>query len=317
MKITVLEPLSVSEENLREIAKPITDRGHELIIYNEKTLDNEVLKERVKDTDILVIANSPLEGEVIEAAENLKMISVAFTGVDHVDLKVCRERDILVSNAAGYSTHSVAELAFGMIISLLRNIVPLDRVTREGGTMAGYRRRDLYGKTLGVVGTGAIGAKVAEIGLAFGCEVLAYNRSESEGLKAKGVKYMDIEDILRESDIVTIHLPLTAETKGFIDEDKLRLMKEDAILVNTARGPIVDNTALAKILKEGKIAGAGIDVFDMEPPLDRDYPILKEKNAVVTPHIGFATEEAMVRRAHIVFSNIDCWLDGNPQNIVK
>lgn len=317
MKITVLEPLSVSEENLREIAKPITDRGHELIIYNEKTLDNEVLKERVKDTDILVIANSPLEGEVIEAAENLKMISVAFTGVDHVDLKVCRERDILVSNAAGYSTHSVAELAFGMIISLLRNIVPLDRVTREGGTMAGYRRRDLYGKTLGVVGTGAIGAKVAEIGLVFGCEVLAYNRSESQDLKAKGVKYMDIEDIFRESDIVTIHLPLTAETKGFIDEDKLRLMKEDAILVNTARGPIVDNIALAKILKEGKIAGAGIDVFDMEPPLDRDYPLLKEKNAVVTPHIGFATEEAMVRRGHIVFSNIDCWLDGKLQNVVK
>lgn len=317
MRITVLEPLSVSEENLRELAKPITDRGHELIIYNERSLDKEVLKKRVKDTDILVIANSPLEGEVIEAAKKLKMISVAFTGVDHVDLRVCRERGILVSNAAGYSTHSVAELAFGMIISLLRNIVPLDRVTREGGNMEGYRRRDLYGKTLGVVGTGAIGAKVAELGLAFGCKVLAYNRSENEDLKAKGIRYMDIEDIFKESDIVTIHLPLNAETKGFVDEDKLRLMKEDAILVNTARGPIVDNIALSKILKEGKIAGAGIDVFDMEPPLDRDYPLLKEKNAVVTPHIGFATEEAMVRRANIVFSNIDCWLDGKPENIVN
>lgn len=317
MKITVLEPLSVPEEDLRKIAKSITDKGHELEIFNDKTSDIEVLKERVKDTDILIIANSPLKGEVIRAAENLKMISVAFTGVDHVDLDVCRERDILVSNAAGYSTHSVAELSFGMMISLLRNIVPLDRVTREGGTMAGYRQRDLYGKTLGVVGTGAIGSKVAEIGLAFGCNVLAYNRSENTDLKAKGVKYIDIEDLFRESDIITIHLPLTPETRGFIDEDKLRLMKKDALLINTARGPIIDNEALAKILKEEKIAGAGIDVFDMEPPLDRDYPLLKEKNVVVTPHIGFATEEAMIRRAYIAFNNVGSWIDGKPENIIK
>ena len=120
MKIVVLEPLGVAEEELREIAKPITDKGHELTIYNEKTPDVEVLKERVKDSDILIIANSPLKSEVIQAAENLKMISVAFTGFDHVDLDICKERQISVSNAAGYSTHSVAELAYGLMISLLR-----------------------------------------------------------------------------------------------------------------------------------------------------------------------------------------------------
>lgn len=316
MKITILEPLGVSEEELREIGKPITDAGHELVIYNEHTSDVEVLKERVKDTDILVIANSPLSGEVINAAENLKMISVAFTGVDHVDLETCKERDILVSNAAGYSTPAVAELAFGLMISVFRAIVPLDKVTREGGTMAGYRQRELHGKTIGLVGTGAIGSKVAEVGLAFGCDVIAYNRSENQDLKAKGVKYMDLEDILKESDIVSVHLPLTAETKGLIDEDKLRLMKEDAILINTARGPIIDNAALAKILNQGKIAGAGIDVFDMEPPLDKDYPLLKADNAVVAPHIGFASEEAMVRRAHIAFNNVSGWMDEKPVNVI-
>lgn len=316
MKIVVLEPLGVSEQDIRSIAIPITNKGHELVIYNDKSANIEVLKERVKDTDILVIANMPLSGEVIRAAENLKMISVAFTGVDHVDLGFCRERNILVSNAAGYSTHSVAELAFGLMISLLRNIVPLDEITRDGGTKVGYSQNDLYGKTLGVIGTGAIGIKVAEIGLAFGCNVIAFNRTENEELKAKGVKYMSLDDIFKESDIVTLHLPLTDETKGIVNEDRLNLMKENAVLINTARGPLVDNEALAKVLREEKIAGAGIDVFDLEPPLPLEYSLLKENKAVVTPHIGFATEEAMVRRAKIVFENITRWIEGNPQNVV-
>lgn len=316
MKITILEPLGVSEEELRQIAKPITDKGHELIIYNEKSTDVEVLKDRVKDTDALIIANSPLKREVIEAAKNLKIISVAFTGFDHVDLEVCKERGITVSNAAGYSTHSVAELAYGMMISLLRKIVPLDKVTRDGGTMAGYRQNDLYGKTLGIVGMGAIGKKVANLGLAFGCNVIAYNRSKDEELVNQGVKYMELDELLKESDIVTIHLPLTDSTKGLISEEKLKLMKKDAILINTARGPIIDNEALAKALKEGWIAGAAIDVFDMEPPIPSEYSLLKENNAVLTPHIGFATEEAMVRRAHIAFGNVDGWMEGTPQNVV-
>ncbi len=316
MKITILEPLGVSEEDLREIAKPITEKGHELIIYNEKSTDMEVLKERVKDTDALIIANSPLKREVIEAAKNLKMISVAFTGFDHVDLDICKERDITVSNAAGYSTHSVAELAYGLMISLLRKIVPLDKVTRDGGTMAGYRQNDLYGRTLGIVGMGAIGKKVANLGLAFGCNVIAYNRSQDEELVNQGVRYMELDEVLKQSDIVTIHLPLTDGTRGLINEDKLKLMKKDALLVNTARGPIIDNEALAKALNEGWIAGAGIDVFDMEPPIPGDYSLLKAKNAILTPHIGFATEEAMVRRAHIAFGNVDGWMENNPQNVV-
>lgn len=317
MKITVLEPLGVSEEKIRTIAKPITDAGHELEIFNDKSSDKEILKERVKDAEILVIANSPLEGEVIRAAKNLKMISVAFTGVDHVDLDVCRERDICLSNSAGYSTPAVVELAFGLMISVFRNIVPLDKVTREGGTMTGYSQREIQGKTLGVVGTGAIGSDVAKVGLAFGAGVIAYNRSENEELKSLGVEYKTLEDLFKESDIISIHLPLNNGTKGIIDEDKLSLMKETAILINTARGPIIDNKALAKALNEGKISGAGIDVFDMEPPLSKDYPLLNAKNIVLAPHIGFASQEAMVRRADIVFKNIECWLEDKPQNVIK
>lgn len=317
MKITVLEPLGVLKEKLESIAKPIVDKGHKLEIFEEKTGDVSKLKERVKDTDILVIANSPLSGEVIRSAKNLKMISVAFTGVDHVDLEACKENNILVSNAAGYSTPSVAELTFGLIISLLRNIVPLDKKTRQGKTKEGYRQRDLYGKTLGVVGTGAIGKNVAEIGLAFGCDVIAYNRSENEELKEKGVRYLELDELMKKSDIVTIHLPLNDETIGIIDEHKISLMKEDALLINAARGPIIDNKALAKALKDRKIAGAGIDVFDMEPPIPQDYELLDTDNTILTPHIAYATEEAMVRRAEIVFNNIDAWLNKKPVNIIE
>lgn len=295
MKIVILESLSINKEELEKVSKTLIDKGHELVIYEDK-VDNEELKGRVKDADVLVIANMPLEAEVINAAEKLKFIAVAFTGVDHVDLDACREKGIKVSNAAGYSTNSVAELAFGLMISLLRNIVILDDIVREGGTKSGYAQLDLMGRTLGVLGTGEIGSSVAEIGLAFGCNVIAYSRSENVDLINKGVKYLTLEEVLKESDIVTIHMPLTNDTKSLIDKNSLELMKPTAFLINTARGPIVDNNALAQALEEGLIAGAGIDVFDMEPPIPLDYPLLEAPNTILIPHIGFATEEAMVRR---------------------
>lgn len=316
MKITVLEPLGLSEEQVRLIAEDLTKNGHELVTYNDRVEDVEVLKKRASGADVLVIANMPLKGEVISSVENLKMISVAFTGVDHVDIKVCRERNITVCNAAGYSTSSVAELTYGLIFSVLRNIVPLDKATREGKTKVGYTQNDLSGKTIGIVGTGAIGIKVAEIAKAFGCKVLAYNRSRKNEVEALGVKYVSLEELLKKSDVVSIHVPLKDDTRALINKEKIGLMKPNAILINTARGGIIDNAALAEALQEGKITGAGIDVFDMEPPIPEDYPLLKAPNTVLAPHVGFATEEAMVRRAHIVFENITKWLEGNPQNLV-
>lgn len=317
MKISVIEPLGLSEEELRNIAKPITDRGNELVIYNNKITDAEELKKRVKDSEVIVLANMPLKAEVINADDKLKMMSIAFTGVDHVELSALKCKDVMVSNAAGYSTSSVAELTFGLTLSVLRNIVPLDRLTREGKTKEGYSQSDLSGKTFGVVGTGAIGSAVCKIAKAFGCKVIAYNRSEKEELKNIGVEYLGLDELLSKSDVVSIHLPQTTDTKALINKEKIALMKKNAVLINVARGPIVDNNALAEALKRGEIAGAGIDVFDVEPPLNKEYALLKENNAVLTPHIGFATKEAMIRRAHITFENISKWMDGEPQNVVK
>lgn len=311
-----LESLGISDDVLNDISKPLTDNDHELIVYDDGKLDDETIKQRIKDADIIAIANTPLSGEVIDAAEKLKYIAVAFTGYNHIDLEKCKEKGINVSNAAGYSTNSVAEITFGLIISLLRNIVPLETIVRDGGTKDGYRQIDLKGKTLGVLGTGDIGGAVAELGLAFGCKVIAYNRSEKPDLIKKGVEYKSLDEVLKASDIVTLHTPLTDETKHLIDKNKLALMKTSSFLINTAVGPIVDNDALAEALRNGTIAGAGLDRVDMEPPVPADYPILDAPNVVLLPHIGFATEEAMVRRAVITFNNIVKWEKGEQENTV-
>lgn len=314
MKIVVLEKLAISDDELREIAKPVTDLGHELELY-EKTDDIELQKERVKDADILVIGNMPLKGEVIRAAKNLKYLPIAFTGFDHVDLEACKEMGVKVSNASGYANINVSELAIGFMLALLRKIVPLDKATREGGVME--IGQDLRGKTVGVFGTGAIGAQTAKLLDAFGCDIIAHDLYENDELKEMGVKYVELDDLMKQSDLITIHAPLLESTEGIINRERLEMMKPTAFIVNAARGPIIDIAALAEVLEEGKIAGAAIDVFDMEPPLDPDYPILKAPNTIVAPHIGFFTKEAMIRRAHITFDdNIANWLEGNQKNVI-
>lgn len=316
MKIVILESLGISDKEMDTITKPLSDDDHELVVYKDGKSDDETLKSRIKDAEILVLANMPLRAEVIDAAERLKFISVAFTGYDHIDLDKCREKGIKVSNAAGYSTNSVAELTFGLIIALLRSVVPLEKMVRQGGTKQGHRQTDLKGKTLGVLGTGSIGGAVAELGLAFGCKVIAYNRSEKPHLISKGVEYKPLDEVLKVSDIVTIHTPLTDETRGLINKDKLALMRPDSFLINTAVGPVVDHDALAEALHNGTIAGAGLDRVDMEPPIPADYPILGAPNTVLVPHIGYATDEAMTRRAEITFNNIIQWKKGEQVNVV-
>ena len=316
MKIVILEPLGIPEKEISDIGKTLTDNGHEIVSYEDKTDNMDILKKRAEDAEVLIIANMPLKRELILSCQKLKMISVAFTGVDHVDLDACEEKNITVCNCAGYSTQAVAELAVGLMISLMRNIVPLDEKTKENKTKEGFTQKEIFGKTLGIIGTGAIGKKVAEIGAALGCNILAYNRSEKEDVKKLGAKYVELDTLLSNSDIVSVHLPLNNRTRGLISKEKLDLMKPDSILINTSRGPIVDNKSLAYKLKRGEIAGAGIDVFDMEPPLPKDYCLLNVPNTVLTPHIGFASEEAMERRAKIALANISKWIEGNPQNII-
>lgn len=316
MRIVLLEPLGIPSRDLAALIEPLKAKGHEVVAYDERTDSEEELMARAAGADVLVVANQPLSHRVIASVENLSMISVAFTGVDHIDRTACLEKGVTVCNAAGYSTDSVAELAFGLMISVLRNIIPCDAAVRSGGTRAAFPGRDLAGKTLGIIGTGSIGLRVAEIGRAFGCRLLGYSRTRRQAAVDLGIEYVSLEELLRQSDIVTIHTPLNADTRLLINRDRIALMKPTAILVNTARGPIVDNEALAEALNAGRIAGAGIDVFEVEPPLPAEHPLLHAKNTVVTPHIGFSTAEALYRRARITIDNIEAWLAGTPKNVV-
>lgn len=314
MKIVLLESLGVSEETLAACAKPLTDAGHTFVAYPKDT-DPQVQIERAKDADILMIANMPLSGEVIRACKNLKFIDVAFTGVDHVDLDAAKEMGVKVSNAAGYSTQAVAEIALCMMLSLLRNIPQVEQRCRQGQTKDGLVGCELRGKTVGIVGAGAIGCRTAELCHAFGCKVLGYKRHVT-GKEPSFIEFVSLDELLQQSDIVSLHCPINEESKHLINAQSIDKMKQGAYLINTARGPVVDSQALADALNSGYLSGAGIDVFEKEPPLSTDHPLLHSKNTIVTPHVAFASAESMVARAQIVFDNIQSYLDGNQKNII-
>ncbi|MDP4292725.1 MAG: NAD(P)-dependent oxidoreductase, partial [Bacteroidota bacterium] len=208
------------------------------------------------------------------------------------------------------------ELVIGMMIDLLRRITMFNTETRQAMGRGNFLGRELAGKTVGIIGTGAIGMNVARILKAFGCEIVAYSRSKKSEAGELGIQYLKLIEVLAVSDIVTLHTPLTPQTQNLIGERELGLMKSTAILINTARGGVVNQTALVKALNEKKIAGAALDVFDKEPPLPVDHPLLFTPNTVVVPHIGYATQEAIKDRAEIVEANILAFLKGKPKNIV-
>ena len=301
MKITLLEPLGIPAQVLEQYKARLEAKGHSFTAYGDKTTDPAELIRRTGDSDIAIIANNPYPAQVVEAAPNLKMLDVAFTGIDHVALDDCKAKNVMICNAAGYSTQCVAELAIALTIACLRKMPACETATRTGG----------------IVGTGAIGTKTAQLFLAFGAKVIAYSRTVRPEVEAMGVEYTTLEDVMSRSDIVSIHTPNNAETKGMISKELIAKMRPDAILINVARGAIVDNAALADALNQDKLAGAGIDVFDMEPPIPADYPLLHAKNTVLTPHVAFATDESMLRRAEIVFQNVEAYLNGQPENICK
>lgn len=313
MKLVIIEPLGVNDEKLLAMAKDMLPGDLEIRYYNTRVTDTETLIERGKDADIIAVSNLPLNADVIRGCKNLKMLSVAFTGVDHIAMDACRENGVLVSNCAGYSTAAVADLVFGMVIALYRNMVACNETVRKGGTKDGLVGFELEGKKFGVIGTGAIGTRVAMIAKAFGCDVYAYSRTKKD---LPGITYVDMDTLLSTCDIVSLHTPLNPQTKGLIGKDQLALMKPSALLINTSRGPVADSEALADALNSGKIAGAGIDVFETEPPVSESHPLLTAKNVIATPHVAFATKEALEKRAVIVFDNIAKWLKGEPQNIM-
>ena len=211
MKLVIIEPLGVEDEKLLQMAKEALPESVEITYYNTRVTDTDTLIERGKDADIIAVSNLPLNADVIRGCANLKMLAVAFTGVDHIAMDVCRERGITVCNCSGYSNAAVADLVFGMIVALYRNLPACGQAVRNGKTKDGLIGFELEGKKFGVVGTGAIGLKVAAVAQAFGCQVYAYSRTKKE---IPGITYVDLDTLLAECDIVSLHTPLNDGTRG-------------------------------------------------------------------------------------------------------
>lgn len=315
MKVVIMEDLGVSKQVLDDLKKPLEAKGCQFFDY-EKTSDTAVLIEQAQDADAMILANMPMPAEVINACEKLKFIDIAFTGVDHVAMDAARAKKVDVSNATGYSNEAVAELAVGLAIGLMRNIPQTENRCRNGQTKAGLVGCEIKGRKIGIIGLGNIGKRSAELFHAFGAHILACSKSVHSDYP-EYITQVTMDQLLEESDIVVLHCPLNDSTRGMIDKNQLNKMKKSAYLINLARGPVVVAQDLADALNQDVIAGAAIDVFEKEPPLDASEPLLSAKNTILTPHIAFASEESMQLRAQIVFNNLESWLNGTPVNVIK
>ena len=301
MKIVFLEPLGLKVSQIEAACEGLKKAGHEVIVYPDRNENLDELKRRAEGAEVVIESNIPLRKDFLDACPNLKMLSIAFTGLDHIDLEECERRGIVVKNAAGYSTEAVAELSIALMIDLYRKVLENDTITRQCNRKGIMPGREIGGKTIGIIGMGNIGQCVAKIANAFGCKVLAWNRTPKQ---VAGVTFVDKETLLKESDIVTLHIALNADTRDFITAKDFALMKPSTVLINTARGPVVNEKALAEALKQGQIAAAATDVYGTEPPLKPENPLLGAPNLIMLPHIGFATEEAFLLRLGIVVENV-------------
>ncbi|HUG14554.1 MAG TPA: phosphoglycerate dehydrogenase [Thermomicrobiales bacterium] len=295
-------------EDRREMVDEfLASRNCELLdIPTRYPVDQEQLCELVAEAEGIITGLEWISKRVIESAPKLKVVSAAGVGYDHIDARAATAHGVAVGICAGVNNHSVSELALGMMISLSRHTGVYDRSIREGswlpygGFLAG---RELFGKTVGIVGLGRVGHSTALLARAFGMRVLATDIAWDITFAAEhGISYVPLERLLRESDFVTLHCPLTSATRDLIDERTLEMMKPSAFLINTARGPIVKESALVNALSSKRIAGAGLDVFRVEPHPDNPY--VEFPNVVLTPHIGGATAEASERSVYLSMVNV-------------
>jgi len=280
------------------------------------------LAERLRDATIAITNKVPLRAETLRGLPQLRMIAVAATGYDVIDIDYCRSHGIAVANIRNYALHTVPEHAFALITALRRNLLAYRRDVEQGRWQQveqfcffDYPIRDLYGATLGIIGEGVLGQGTARIARGFGMQVLFADHAPP---KAPEVVFTPFEEVLAQSDVISLHVPLTAETRNIIGAEQLRKMKRTAILINTARGGLVDEQALAQALKQGVIAGAGFDVLSKEPPREGN-PLLELRlpNFILTPHVAWASDGAMQFLADQLIDNIEAFVGGRPQNLVS
>lgn len=318
MKIVVLDahtlnPGDLSWEGLERLGK---------VFIHDRT-PNEMIIERAKDASIIITNKTPITKETMSYLTNLKYIVVMATGYDIVDIHAAKEKNILVSNVPTYGTNSVAQFTFALILELCHHIQNHNNAVKNGEWAKSkefcfwnYPLIELSGKTIGIVGFGKIGQRTAYIAQAFGMKVIVYDKSKRDEFKKHNIEWKEINALLKESDFVSLHCPLTCETQGIINKVSLNMMKNTAYLINTSRGGLIVDKDLAEALANGKIAGAAVDVLSAEPPT-KNHILVEASNCIVTPHIAWATKDARNRLINTVIENVEKFIEGKYQNIVN
>jgi len=303
MKIISVDKVVIYPEHIKQLKN-----FGEVIIYNDVPDEKEGIR-RIKDADIVIDNWYKMPASVIASTPSLKMICVAATGYEWIDLNEARKRNILVSNSPGYGSEAVAEHTIGLLLHSIRRASEAEReITNGKWDPMKFKGKELQRKTLGIIGFGSIGKRIAEITeKGFGMRVLHINTHST---------ITDFERLLKESDFISINAPLTEKTKGMIGQKEFDLMKIGVSIVNTGRGAIINEELLIKNLQSGKVFSAGLDVFSSQP-INNDNPLLKLTNVTLTPHIGFNTEESEYRLSEVVVNNVKNFIEGHPINIVS
>ncbi len=316
MKIVVLDGYTLNPGDLNWT--PLEQLG-QVIVYDCTPPDGVV--QRAADAEIVLTNKTPITREHLGHLPQLRFIAVLATGFNIVDVEAARERGVPVSNVPTYGTRSVAQMVFAHVLNLSQRVRDHAETVRGGRWSEiedfcywDYPLVELEGLTMGIVGLGRIGRATAELAAAFGMRVLAHDVAAVD--PPESVRLVDLDSLFRESDVVSLHCPLTAENRGLVNAARLNLMKPTAWLINTSRGPLIDEEVLAEALGAGKIAGAGLDVLAIEPP-PPDHPLLHLDNCFVTPHIAWATRSARERLMGTVVDNVAAFLKGSPQNVVN
>jgi len=291
------------------------------VIVHDRTTPDEIVK-RAQGATVLLTNKTPVREKVIDALPELRFIGVLATGYNIIDIDVAHKRGIVVSNIPDYGSYSVAQLTMALLLELCHHVQRHSDSVRSGKWASSidwsyweHPLVELAGKTMGIIGFGNIGNKVADMAASFGMNILGSARTQSDQSHRKNFQWAAVPDLLTQSDVVSIHCPLTPETKGLINSESLRSMKRTAFLLNTSRGPIIVDEDLSDALDNDVIAGAGIDVLSVEPP-HKDNPMFKAKNCIITPHIAWATREARSRLMNMAVQNVQAFTRGTPVNTV-
>jgi phosphoglycerate dehydrogenase-like enzyme len=310
MRIVVVDHVFLTDRHIQQLRMM-----GEVQIFRDPPKSDQELKERVQTAEIVIVGWSNLTRDIIESAPNLKMISIWATTCHYVDLEAARRKGIVATHVPGYAAEAVAEHVFSLLLASVRRLLPADKQVREGKfDWRPFSGTELAGKTIGLVGTGAIGYRVGEIAKAFKMRILGFDIVPNPKAKEIGMEYVDLQTLLRESDIVSLHVTLSSETEQLIGRREIEMMKKGAVVINTSQGRVIDEHALIEALKMKKISCAGLDVFE-EEPVAQNNPLLTLDNTVLSPHVGFHTVEAVERCTDICIENIMKFIEGRPQNI--